>query len=310
VVPADAGRRYSPAVRRLARQHQVDLLAVRGTGAGGRVTANDVLAAARGRHGDETRTLVAPGEIGSSRARGASGSYTGAVPGETIVLTQARTLIAQRMAESKRTIPHAWTMVEVDVTNVWKRRESAKEAFAREHGVKLTLLPFFVRAVTESLVKFPLMNARFADGAIHVNAEINVSLAVGLEGNLVLPVIRRADQLSIRGLALAAAELVERARRGTLTADHLAGGTFTVNNIGANGSVLSAPIIPLGQAAIVTMEAVVKRAVVRDDDAIAVRSMMNVCLSLDHRVLDGAIACAFLADLKRRLEAMGPAAPL
>jgi 2-oxoisovalerate dehydrogenase E2 component (dihydrolipoyl transacylase) len=293
---ADGARRFSPAVRRLARLHGVDLVRVRGTGAAGRVTALDVLAAAKG------------GVVTAPRAAGSA--YVAAVPGETIVLTQARRLIAQRMAESKQTIPHAWTMVEVDVTNAWKWREQAKEQFEREHGVKLTLLPFFLRAVSESLGVFPLMNARFTDGGIHVSAEINLSIAVGLAGNLVLPVIRRANELSIRELTLAAAELIEKARRGALGADQLAGGTFTVNNIGAAGSVLSAPIIPLGQAAIVTMEAVVKRAVVRDDDAIAVRSMMNVCLSLDHRVLDGTIACAFLADVKARLEAMAPGTPL
>jgi 2-oxoisovalerate dehydrogenase E2 component (dihydrolipoyl transacylase) len=295
---SDSGRRFSPAVRRLARQHGVDLVRVRGTGTAGRVTALDVLAAAKGGGG----VLTAP--------RASATAYAAAVPGEMIVLTQARRLIAQRMAESKQTIPHAWTMVEVDVTNAWKWREQAKEQFEREHRVKLTLLPFFLRAVSESLEAFPLVNSCFADGGIKVSGEINLSIAVGLAGNLVLPVIRRANELSVRELAVAAAELIEKARRGALGADELAGGTFTVNNIGASGSVLSAPIIPLGQAAIVTMEAVVKRAVVRDDDAIAVRSMMNVCLSLDHRVLDGSIACAFLGDLKRRLEAMAGGASL
>ncbi|MFY9779661.1 MAG: dihydrolipoamide acetyltransferase family protein, partial [Candidatus Baltobacteraceae bacterium] len=231
-------------------------------------------------------------------------------PGETLPLTQARRIIAQRMVESKRTAPHAWTMVEVDATNLWKWRESEKERFSREKGRTLTLLPFFIHAVVQSLRAFPLMNARFAEDGILVHREINVGIAIALDANLVVPVIRDADNLSIAGLALAAGRLIERARTGKLSADELSGGTFTVNNTGANGSILSAPIINGGQAGIVTMEAVVKRPVVVEGDAIAIRAMMNVCLSLDHRVLDGAVASAFLLDLKKRLQAMGPAGEL
>ena len=176
--------------------------------------------------------------------------------------------------------------------------------------MKLTFLPFFIRAVVESLAAYPLMNARFTDAGIHVNKDVHVGIAVALEGNLMVPVIRNADRLSIKGIALAADALISKARRGKLGADDLTGGTFTVNNTGANGSIMSAPIINGGQAGIVTMEAIVKRPVVTADDAIAVRSMMNVCLSLDHRVVDGAIASGFLVDLKRRLEALGPGGAL
>ena len=156
------------------------------------------------------------------------------------------------------------------------------------------------------------MNAKLRAGSgssqagIYVNDEVNIGIAIGLPTNLVVPVIRHADKLSIKGLAIAAGELIEKARKGKLGVDDLAGGTFTVNNNGANGSWASAPIINGGQAGIVTMEAVVKQLVVRDDDAIAIRQMMNSCLSLDHRVVDGYVASGFLADLKRRLEAMGP----
>jgi 2-oxoisovalerate dehydrogenase E2 component (dihydrolipoyl transacylase) len=229
---------------------------------------------------------------------------------DLLPLTPARRLIAQRMVESKHTAPHAWTMVEVDVTSVWKWRATAKDGFERETGVKLTLLPFFMHAVAEALRAFPLMNASFRETGIAVHRSVNLGIATATEGNLVVPVIRDADRLSIRGLALAAGAIVDRARAGKLTVDDLTGGTFTVNNNGANGSVLSAPILVSGQAGIVTMEAVVKRPVVRDDDAIAIRSMMNVCLSLDHRVIDGAIADGFLVHLKRRLEAMGPSGTL
>jgi 2-oxoisovalerate dehydrogenase E2 component (dihydrolipoyl transacylase) len=273
-------QRVSPAVRRLAREHRIDLDTLRGSGANGRITAKDVLARRK--------------------------THAAHALGETIPLTQARRLIAERMVESKHTIPHAWTMVETDVTHAWKLRTHEKEAFERKHGVKLTLLPFFIRAVAAALRQHPLMNARFTEQGIHLNREINISMAVGMEGNLLLPVLRNADTLSVTDLARATASLAEKARAGKLGPDDLSGGTFTVNNTGSYGSVLSAPIIPLKQTGVVTMEAVVKRAVVREDDAIAIRSMMNVCLSLDHRVVDGSIACAFLADIKGRLEAIDP----
>jgi 2-oxoisovalerate dehydrogenase E2 component (dihydrolipoyl transacylase) len=301
----DILRRVSPAVRRLAREHQIDLSAVRGTGTSGRITANDVLAAA----GREGPAAVAAATIvleppPRSQGSPAKPTYATAAPGDLIPLTQARKIIAQRMLESKRTAPHAWTMVEVDVTKLWALRSAEKERFQREKGYALTLLPFFAYAVVQSLRAFPLMNARFTDDGIAVNKDVNIGLAVALESNLIVPVIRNADEYSIGGLAVAAGKLIEKARAGKLGADDLSGGTFTVNNTGANGSIMSAPIINGGQAAIVTMEAVVKRPVVTADDAIAVRSMMNVCLSLDHRVVDGAIASGFLVDLKKRLEAM------
>jgi 2-oxoisovalerate dehydrogenase E2 component (dihydrolipoyl transacylase) len=303
-------RGASPAVRRLAREHAIDVSAVVGTGANGRVTARDIVAAAGGPGTLTSAPPPIPPSAPMAPARVASAapgrsSYAHPIPGEVLPLSQARRIIAQRMVESKQTAPHAWTMVEVDVTNLWKWRVREKDAFERTHGVKLTLLPFFMRAVVEALGAYPLMNASFTPEGIRVHGEINLGMAVAVEGNLLVPVIRGADGLSIKGLALAAGDIIERARRGKLGADELGGGTFTVNNTGANGSILSAPILVTGQAGIVTMEAVVKRPVVRDDDALVIRSMMNVCLSLDHRVVDGAVASGFLVDLKRRLEVMG-----
>jgi 2-oxoisovalerate dehydrogenase E2 component (dihydrolipoyl transacylase) len=319
VNPPELLRGVSPAVRRLAREHHVDLAALHGTGANGRITADDVIGAAhegpsaaapaqvpsRAAHSDGEHALIPaePISIGKS-------TYSAPVPGTTIPLSQARKIIAQRMVESKHTAPHAWTMVEVDVSNLWKWRAGEKERFQREKGYPLTLLPFFIHAVVDALKAFPLMNARFTEQGIAVLKEIHVGLAVALDSNLIVPVIRDADNLSISGLAIAAGKLIERARSGKLGADDLAGGTFTVNNTGANGSILSAPILNGGQAGIVTMEAVVKRPIVVEGDAIGIRSMMNVCLSLDHRVVDGAIASAFLVDLKKRLEAMGPTGAL
>jgi 2-oxoisovalerate dehydrogenase E2 component (dihydrolipoyl transacylase) len=229
--------------------------------------------------------------------------------GELLPLSPARRLIARRMVESKTTAPHAWTTVEVDVTTAWAWRATEKDAFEREHGIKLTLLPFFMFAVVEALRAFPLMNASFHEHGIELHKHVNLGIAIGAESGLVVPVVRNAEERSIRGIAIAAGALIEKARRGRLDADDLTGGTFTVNNNGANGSILSAPILVPGQAGIATMEAVVKRPVVIND-AIAIRSMMNVCLSLDHRVVDGAIAIGFLADVKKRLEAMGPSGSL
>jgi 2-oxoisovalerate dehydrogenase E2 component (dihydrolipoyl transacylase) len=292
------GPRLSPAVRRLARERAVDPSHVVGTGAHGRVTAGDVLAAVR-----------APAAAPPVPLAPAVHARAAARPGDVVPLTHARRLIAERMVESKRTAPHAWTMVEVDVSDLWAWRTAVKDTFERENGVKLTLLPFFMFAVTEALRAFPLMNASFHDNGIAVHKHVNLGIATATDGNLVVPVVRNAEERSIRGIAVAAGALIDKARRGKLVVDDLTGGTFTVNNNGAAGSILSAPILVPGQAGIATMEAVVKRPVVRDD-AIAIRSMMNVCLSLDHRVVDGSIASGFLADLKKRLEAMGPSGAL
>ncbi len=300
----DALRSASPAVRKLAREHQIDVRTLHGTGEGGRVTAQDVLAAAQTSPAGAAVTSV-PARKAAPSPSGAS-TYDAPTPGTVIPLTQARRIIAQRMLESKQSAPHAWSTVEIDVTNVWKWREREKSRFEQECGYKLTLLPFFIRAVVQSLQKFPLVNARFTNDGIHVLKDINIGVAIGLPSNLIVPVIRNADRLTIKALGIAAGELIDKARKNKLGVDDLAGGTFTVNNNGANGSILSAPIINGGQAGIVTMEAVVKRPVVLDGDAIAIRHMMNSCLSLDHRVLDGYTASGFLADLKRRMESMGP----
>ncbi len=328
---AEVLRRVSPAVRKLAREHHIDVAALHGTGTNGRVTANDVLAAARegpasvmaatimNAPQESPATAAAPrspaapppqAPAGRPQTAGlpdfsqvARSTYGAPIPGTLVPLTPARKIIAQRMTESLATAPHAWTMCEVDVTKLWAWRNKEKARFAQEKGYGLTLLPFFIYATVQSLRANPLLNAKFTDEGIYVQREVNVGIAIGLDSNLMVPVIRDADTLSIGGLAIAAGKLIEKARTGKLGADELGGGTFTVNNTGANGSVLSKPIINGGQAAIVTMEAIVKRPVVIDD-AIAIRSMMNVCLSLDHRVLDGTSANAFLGDLKKRLEAM------
>lgn len=314
-----AARGASPAVRRLAREHRVDIRSIKGSGANGRVTADDILAAARtvvaSQPASASPAPVAPAPPGPPPVAPSAvrtSTYAQPIPGTFVSLTQARRIIAERMVESRHTAPHAWSMVEIDVTDVWSWRTREKDRFERETGYKLTLLPFFIRAVVQALATFPLMNARFtpatgsSQAGIYVNDEVNIGVAIGLPANLVVPVIKHADKLSIKGLAIAAGELIEKARKGKLNVDDLAGGTFTVNNNGANGSWASAPIINGGQAGIVTMEAVVKQLVVRDDDTIAIRQMMNSCLSLDHRVVDGYVASGFLADLKRRLQAMGP----
>jgi 2-oxoisovalerate dehydrogenase E2 component (dihydrolipoyl transacylase) len=299
------GTRLSPAVRRLAREHAVDVAALVGTGAHGRVTAADIVAAAAG-----SAAASAPAAFAAASAPPQPAvAAPPVVLGELIPLSPARKLIARRMVESKHNAPHAWTMVEVDVSNLWAWRLAERAAFERENGTKLTLLPFFMHAVVKSLRAFPLMNASFHENGIAVHKHVHLGIATAAGDSLVVPVVKNAEDKSLRGIAVAANALIDKARRGKLDVDDMSGGTFTVNNNGSAGSVLSAPILVPGQAGIVTMEAVVKRPVVIND-AIAIRSMMNVCLSLDHRVVDGVIASGFLADLKKRLESMGPTGSL
>lgn len=292
--PAGERPRATPRVRRLAQEHGVDLARVRGTGPGGRITERDVLEAA-GRAG--------PGAPAVPAARIEQEE-------ETVPLSAVRRTIARRMAASKFTAPHAWMMMEADVTGLVRLREARREEFRQREGVELTYLPFVVKAVAEALREFPLLNSAWGEDGIIIKKRIHIGIAVATEQGLLVPVIHDADRLGIAGLARAAAELAERARAGKLRLGDVQGGTFTLDNTGAFGSVVSMPIINQGQAAILAMEAITRRPVVVGDDAIAVRSMMNLCLSFDHRILDGAEAGAFLASVKGRLEAIRPDTPI
>jgi len=197
-------------------------------------------------------------------------------------------------------------MVEIDVTKLVKLRAGLLDSWRAREGYELTYLPFFVKAVVEALREKPTLNARWSDQGVVLKKRIHIGIAIAVPNGLVVPVVRDADQKSTAGLATACRDLIVRAREGRLTMDDLSGGTFTVNNTGALGSIASGPIINQPQAGIITMEAIVKRPVVTEDDAIAIRSMMNSCLSFDHRVTDGAEALRFLQSVKRRVEAFSP----
>ncbi|CAM3791791.1 dihydrolipoamide acetyltransferase family protein [Alicyclobacillus pomorum] len=322
--PASARSRFSPAVLRLAEEHNIDLSTISGTGEGGRITRKDVLAAIEaGKHGTSEPAEGTPASVSASasaqndRAAAPAASRGEAAPPsvhteagqssedvEVLEPSPIRKTIARRMVESKHNAPHAWTMVEADVSELVAFRQRVKADFKRKEGVDLTYLPFFIKAVVEALKQYPMLNASWVDDKIHVHKRINISIAVATDDALVVPVIHNADRLSIAGLAHAVNELAAKARSGRLSLQDVQGGTFTVNNTGAFGSILSQPIINAPQAAILSVESIVKRAVVVND-AIAVRSMVNLCLSLDHRLLDGWVAGQFLKAVKERLQSFG-----
>jgi len=218
-----------------------------------------------------------------------------------IDVTPMRNAIARNMRQSVTEIPHAWTMIEVDVTNIVLLRNQLKDEFKRKEGVNLTYLAFLLKAVVNAIKDYPIMNSFWAVDKIVVKRDINLSLAVGTEDSVLTPVIHRADQKNIAGLAREIEELARKTREGKLKLDDMQGGTFTVNNTGSFGSILSYPIINYPQAAILTFESIVKKPVVIND-MIAVRSMANLCLSLDHRILDGVICGRFLQRVKDNLE--------
>ncbi|MDQ3303525.1 MAG: 2-oxo acid dehydrogenase subunit E2 [Actinomycetota bacterium] len=304
--------RSSPVVRRLAEEYDVDIAEISGTGTGGRVTKKDIEGYVEQQEYAppglrEEREAFAPPEEEAAPAREERAPERVEIhEGDRVVdLTSIRRAIAHRMAASKREIPHAWTMVEVDVTGLVALRERVKEEFVEREGVKLTYLPFIVKAVVEGLKEHPVLNSVWDGDRIVLRKRINVGVAVDLEDALIVPVIPGADELNILGLARKIDDLVRRARSRQLGPDDVAGGTFTVNNPGALGSVVSVPIINHPQAAILSADAIVKRPVVVDE-AIAVRSMMNLEVSFDHRVLDGGVALRFLNAVKRRLEDYTP----
>ncbi|MBI4340318.1 MAG: 2-oxo acid dehydrogenase subunit E2 [Chloroflexi bacterium] len=302
VEKAHSLQRYSPVVRKLADERHVDLAKVRGTGLDGRVTKEDVLQYTEARRAPPAPAAPAPARL----AGPAPAAFQPGQDEEAVPLTPLRRIIAENMVRSATQIPQAWSYVEADVTPLVARREGAKGEFLRREGVELTYLPFVIKALVECLKEHPMLNSAWGGDKIILKKRINVGIAVAAPQGLVVPVVHDADHLSIAGLAKACRDLTQRAREGALALADVHGGTITVNNTGALGSVLSQPLVNPPQAAIVTTEAIMKRPMVVPGDAIAVRSVMNLCISFDHRILDGAEAGAFMLALKRRVEAIGP----
>ncbi len=301
--PSQAKQRYSPAVMRLADEHAVDLTQVSGTGMNGRINRKDVQSFIDSSVATSSEAAVADSVVLEPPSSPAT------EPGadeERVPLSAVRRMIATRMVESVSQIPSAWSITEIDVTGLVLLRESIKEGFQQREGVPITYLPFVVKAVAEALVENPLLNSSWGEDAILLKKRINIGMAVAAPNGLVVPVIRDADTLSVTCLVARMDDLARRARQGSLSLEEVQGGTFTVNNTGVLGTTFSQPIINFPQAAIMTTEAIVKRPVVVAGDAIAVRSMMNICLTFDHRIMDGAEASAFAIGVKRRLEAIGP----
>jgi pyruvate dehydrogenase E2 component (dihydrolipoamide acetyltransferase) len=307
----------SPLVRRLAEENSVDLSQVIGTGTGGRITKNDVMAFAVSR---ETAVPGAPPAAGPTAPAPAPAATPAApapeaVPepqvapapaatrgGEEVVpMTVVRKAIAEHMTRSLQVSARAWNMVEVDMEKIARIRSAAKEAFTAREGFNLTYMPFLARAVVDALLANPLVNSELRGEEIVVRHYVNLGIAVSYDQGLIVPVVKGADGMNLIGLARAVNDLATRARAHRLKPDEVHEGTFTITNPGPFGSILSVPIINQPQTGILAFDAVVKRPVVIDD-AIAVRHMVYVSMSWDHRVIDGALASQFLARIKENME--------
>ena len=305
--PPDGGgehARLSPAVRKLASEHGIDPTSLKGSGLGGRVTRDDVLAAVGAGQAAPARAPGAP----AGRPAPAQAPAPVRVDGsreELVKLSVMRRSIAEHMVRSLATSPHAWTLQEVDVTNLVRYRDAEKESFRARHGVSLTYLPFVAQVVCEALKQFPWLNSTWSDEGVILKRYINLGIAVSIPDGLIVPVLKDADKVGFTDMVRALNDLADRARTKQLKTDDVQGGTFTLNNTGATGSIASQPIINQPQAAILTTESIVKRPVVIGD-GIAVRHMMNMCLSFDHRIIDGMMAGQFLGAIKKRLEEWTP----
>ena len=315
--------RTSPLVRRLAREHNIDLSQVRGTGVEGRITKQDVLGylqQGEGRVAEEA-ALTAPEEFEERRAEGVPGAAApasaGAAPSptpvpapvtprfagetETITMSPMRKAISEHMVLSKRTSAHVHTVFEVDMTSIAQLRQAHKDEFEKREGIKLTFTPFFVKALVDTVREFPVFNSSVSGDSIIQKKPINVGIAVALEHGLIVPVVKDAHLKSFTGLALAIADMAERARTKRLRPDEVQSGTISVTNPGPYGSQFGTPIINQPQVAILGIGGIEKRPVVIND-AIAIRSMVYLSLGFDHRVIDGAVADQFMARLKATLE--------
>lgn len=306
-----ASGRYSPAVLRLSQENDIDLSLVEGSGRDGRITRKDLQAII---DSGEMPT-AAPAQESAAPAKKESAAPAAkapaaqpqadipVMPGDVeIPVTGVRRAIANNMLRSKHEAPHAWMMIEVDVTNLVAYRDSLKNDFKQKEGFNLTYFAFFVKAISQALKEFPMMNSMWAGDKIIQKKDINISIAVATEDSLYVPVIKDADEKTIKGIGRDIQELATKVRTGKLKSAEMQGGTFTVNNTGSFGSVQSMGIINHPQAAILQVESIVKRPVIMNGGMIAPRDMVNLCLSLDHRVLDGLVCGRFLARVKEILE--------
>ncbi|ANK37229.1 2-oxoglutarate dehydrogenase [Staphylococcus equorum] len=295
--PKNNGR-FSPVVFKLASENQIELSEVIGTGFEGRVTKKDIEKVIKKGTNKTPSTVVAPKDSPKVTKQA---YYNEPSPGSSIPVNGVRKQIAQNMVNSVNEIPHAWMMVESDASNLVKTRNYHKQSFKDSEGYNLTFFAFFVKAVAEGLKAYPLLNSSWLDSEIVMHKDINISIAVADEDKLYVPVIKNADEKSIKGIAREINELANKARNKKLRSDDMQGGTFTVNNTGTFGSVSSMGIINHPQAAILQIESIIKKPVVIDD-MIAIRNMVNLCLSIDHRILDGLQAGRFMNFVKTRIE--------
>jgi 2-oxoglutarate dehydrogenase E2 component (dihydrolipoamide succinyltransferase) len=299
--PQVPGRRLrsSPLVRRIARDNNLDLAQVPGTGSDGRITKEDILShlSRYGAGGSAGATPAAPHAPQLAAPQ---------LAGQVVPLTKMRAIIAQRMVESMQISPHVHTVYKVDMTRIARLRERQKARFEQQHGVKLTYMPFIAAAAVHALAKFPVVNASLENGAIHYHGNTNLGIAVALEWGLIVPVVKQAEERSFLGLARAIADLAERARSKKLLPDEVQGSTFTLTNSGIFGDEFSTPIINQPNSAILCISGIKKEAVVLTDaegnDTIAIRAMQHFCLGFDHRIIDGADACKFMLEFKKTLE--------
>ncbi len=304
----DRGERsqiLSPLVRKLAQEHAIDLATVVGTGTGGRITKSDVMAVVASGGGRSEGAAEGPAAASPTPAVTAAPPSVGlaAAEGESVEpMSHIRKAIASHMLASVNETARAWTMVEVDVEHLVRLRERSKDAFLATHGVKLTYLPFVVRATIDALSAYPQVNSRIVGDDIVTPRAVHMGIAVSYDAGLIVPVIRNADVMNSVGIARAVADLAGRARSHQLKPDEVQGATFTITNPGPYGSLLSLPIISQPNVGILSLDGIQRRPVVVDDDAIAVRSMVYISMSWDHRLIDGEIATRFLARVKQNLE--------
>lgn len=297
--------RSSPLVRKLAAEHNVDLRQVSGSGAGGRITRDDILSFVERAKAAPAAAPAAAGPVAAAPAAAAPNKFAN-TPGAVEPMSVMRKKIAEHMIASRRTSAHVHTVFDVDMTRIVRLREKSKDSFLQSTGLKLTYTPFFIRAVAQGLRAWPIMNASVEGDSIHYKRDVNIGIAVALDWGLLVPVIQHADELSFAGLQRALNDLGERARSKKLKPEEVSGGTFTITNPGIFGASFGLPIINQPQVAILDIGAIVKKPVVLTDqegnDTIAIRSMLTMAIGFDHRVVDGAVADQFMMVVKSVLE--------